>query len=105
MTETITGWLFDVYPNETNLTVWLIGEDGQRYRFVQEFAATVYAAGPSSRLREHWKWLEAQDVPVHLSRKERRDVFQRMVTVLAVEVCSPPSWTVCSAAWSLPSPT
>ena len=86
MSETITGWLFDIYPNETNLTVWLIGEDGQRYRFVQDFAATVYAAGSSPRLRELWKWLEAQDVPVHLSRTERRDVFRGTVTVLAVEI-------------------
>ena len=107
MTETISGWLFDVYPNETDLTLWLIGEDGKRHRFVQDFAATVYAAGPSPRLRELWKWLEAQDVPVHLSRKERRDVFQgssaprgaeaadgglrppRLVAVLAAEVLQP----------------
>ncbi len=89
MTTTITGWLFDVYPNETNLTLWLIGEDGKRYRFVQDFAATVYAAGPSPRLRELWKWLKAQAVPVHLSRTERKDVFQGMVAVLAVEVLQP----------------
>ena len=42
----ITGWLLDVYPNETNLTVWLIGEDGQRCRFFQDFSASLYAAGP-----------------------------------------------------------
>ena len=51
MTETITGWLFDLYPNETNLTVWLIGEDGRRQRFVQDFTAVLYAAGPATRLR------------------------------------------------------
>ena len=98
----------DVYPNETNLTVWIIGEDGQRHRFVQDFAVTIYAAGPSSRLRELWKWLQAQPIPVHLSRTERRDVFQgmssaahvagtaaggtkppRLTTVLAAEVCQP----------------
>ena len=89
MTATISGWLFDVYPNETDLTLWLIGEDGKRYRFVQDFAATVYAAGPAPRLRQLWKWLEAQDVPVHLSRKERTDVFQGMVPVLAAEVLQP----------------
>ena len=73
--ETFTGWLFDVYPNETGLTLWLIGEDGQRQRFVQDFAATVYAAGPAPRLRALWSWLQEQPVPVHLSRLERRDVF------------------------------
>ena len=47
MSETISGWLFDVYPNEANLSVWLIGDDGKRHHFVQDFAATVYAAGPA----------------------------------------------------------
>ncbi|MGD0879806.1 MAG: hypothetical protein ABSA01_16895 [Anaerolineales bacterium] len=116
MIETITGWLFDVYPNEANLSVWLIGEDGKRQAFVQDFAATVYAAGPANRLRGLWRWLKAQSIPVHLSRTERKDVFSMthptrtlqdnglshgdasrllpgpvsgMITVLAVEVLQP----------------
>ena len=51
MTETITGWLLDVYPNETNLTLWIIGEDGTRRRFFHDFTATLYASGPAARLR------------------------------------------------------
>jgi DNA polymerase-2 len=86
MNKSVTGWLFDVYPNETNLTLWLIGEDGQRYRFFQDFAPSLYAAGPTGRLRELWKWLSTQPVPVHLRRTERRDVFHGMVTVLAAEI-------------------
>jgi len=89
MNQTITGWLFDVYPNETSLTLWLIGEDGKRRRFVQDFAATVYAAGPSPRLRELWKWLKAQAIPVRLSRAKRKDVFKGMVDVLSAEVLQP----------------
>jgi len=89
MKKIITGWLFDVYPNETNLTVWIIGEDGQRYRLVQDFAASLYAAGSSPRLRELWKWLENQPIPTRLSREERKDVFKGMVTVLAVKVLQP----------------
>ena len=75
MAETITGWLLDVYPNETNLTVWLIGEDGQRWRFFQDFSVSLYAAGPAARLRELWKWLAGQPICVRLSRTQRRDVF------------------------------
>ena len=87
--ETFTGWLFDVYPNETNLTLWLIGEDGQRHRFVQDFAATVYAAGPAPRLRMLWRWLKEQPIPVHLARSERKDVFEGMIPVLSAEVLQP----------------
>lgn len=89
MTEIISGWLLDVYPNATNLTVWLIGEDGRRWRFVQDFTPAVYAAGPSARLRELWRWIIGQAFDVRLSRTERRDVFQGMVSVLSVEVLKP----------------
>jgi len=89
MTETYSGWLFDIYPNDSNLTIWLIGEDGKRHRFVQEFAATVYAAGPSPRLRALWRWLKEQPIPVHLSRAERKDVFLGTTIVLAVEIMQP----------------
>jgi DNA polymerase-2 len=89
MMDTLTGWLFDIYPNETNLTLWLIGEDGERHRFVQNFTATVYAAGPPPLLRKLWKWLKEQAIPVHLSRLERKDVFQGMTAVLAAEVLQP----------------
>jgi DNA polymerase-2 len=89
MNTTLTGWLFDVYPNETNLTLWLIGDDGQRHRLVQEFAATLHAAGPAARLRQLWRWLAAQPIPVKLSRTRRLDVFQGLTTVLAVQVRQP----------------
>jgi DNA polymerase-2 len=75
MTETITGWLLDVYPNETNLTLWIIAEDGTRQRFFQDFAAILYVSGPAARLRELWKWLSGQPIPVRLARVERRDIF------------------------------
>jgi len=89
MSETMTGWLFDIYPNETNLTLWVIGDDGQRRRLFQDFSVSVYATGPFPRLRQLWKWLEGQPVPVSLSRQERRDVFRGMVSVLAVEMSQP----------------
>jgi hypothetical protein len=47
--QTINGWLFDVYPNKANLTVWVIGDDGKRHCFAQDFAATVYAAAACLR--------------------------------------------------------
>ena len=88
MTE-LTGWLLDVYPNETDLTVWLICVDGRRRRFVQDFAPSLYAAGPNERLRQLWKWLQNQPIPARPSRAERRDVFHGMTSVLQVQVLQP----------------
>ncbi|MFH2037804.1 MAG: DNA polymerase domain-containing protein [Chloroflexota bacterium] len=89
MNTTLTGWLLDVYPNEKNLTLWLIGDDGGRHCLVQDFAARLYAAGPAARLHQLWQWLEAQPIPVQLGRTRRKDVFQGQVTVLSVEVLQP----------------
>jgi len=89
MNTTLTGWLLDVYPNETNLTLWLIGDDGQRHRLVQDFSARLYVAGPAARLRLLWRWLEQQPIPVHLERTRRMDAFTGMQTVLAVEARQP----------------
>ncbi|MGE5249624.1 MAG: DNA polymerase domain-containing protein [Bacteroidota bacterium] len=82
--RTVTGWLLDVYPNETNLTLWVIGEDGFRHRFFQDFGATVHATGPFPRLRELWKWLAAQPIPVRRERVERLDVFRGLASATHV---------------------
>lgn len=88
---TLTGWLLDLYihPRE-GITLWLLGEDGRRYRLRQRFSVTFYAAGDATRLRALWRYLKSQPVPVVLSRTERRDIFQdEPVTLLAVEVRQP----------------
>jgi DNA polymerase-2 len=89
MTHSLTAWLLDVYPNETDLTVWLIGSDGRRRRFVQDFAPSLYAAGPPARLRQLWLWLQNQPIPARPSRTERLDVFHGMTSVLQVQVPQP----------------
>jgi DNA polymerase-2 len=83
-----TGWLLDVYPDsEGGCAVWLVGEDGERYRLIQPFPIVFYVAGPQAQLRTLWKHLHAQSVPVRLARTERRDLFlDRSITVLRVEV-------------------
>jgi DNA polymerase-2 len=90
-----TGWLLDLYPDPLGgLTLWLAGEDRerrcpkrQRWRLWQDFPVTFYVAGPNERLRALWKFLQAQDVEVALSRTERRDLFlPQPVTVMAVQV-------------------
>lgn len=89
MSDRLTGWLLDVYPNGTNLSLWVIGQDGNRYHLQQDFSARVYAAGPAARLRRLWTWLTAQPIPVRLERTTRRDVFHGPLTLLAVEVLQP----------------
>lgn len=90
MDEILTGWLLDIYSDETAVTLWLMEANGQRRCLTHAFPATFYAAGPTSQLRALWRWLSNQDVPVHLSRTQRKDVYQGRMTVLAVEVTHAP---------------
>ena len=90
MDEILTGWLLDVYVEETTVTLWLLEDGGQRRCLTHSFPAAFYAAGPAEQLRALWRWLSDQEILVHLSRTERKDVFQGMVTVLAVEVVHAP---------------
>lgn len=87
----ITGWVLDVFTFETarGLVLWVVGEDGRRYRFEHCFPVTFYAAGSASELRSLWRFLQSQPERLTLSRTERRDLFAGMVTVLACEVQSP----------------
>ncbi len=86
-----TGWLLDLFADpQGGVVLWLLGDDDRRYRFLQAFPITFYAAGPPERLRALWHFLEQQPVPVTLSRTERRDLFQEQpLSVLAVQVAQP----------------
>jgi DNA polymerase-2 len=83
MTESFSGWLLDLYPNETSMTLWLLGDDGQRRRFTHDFPVTFYAAGTAPRLRALWKSIQGMDGSITLGRAERRDLFAGMIPVLA----------------------
>jgi DNA polymerase-2 len=83
----ITGWLLDVYEDtREGAVLWLLGEDGSRYRLRHSLPVTFYAAGPPARLRQLWCYLQNQAVLVHLERTQREDLFTGMRTVLAVQV-------------------
>lgn len=87
----ITGWLLDLYEDETHgLVLWVITGDDRRVRLYQSFPVRFYAAGPFPRLRELWRWLESRPDPPALAREERRDLFlPQPLSVLAVEVKTP----------------
>ena len=84
-----TGWLLDVYANETELILWIISDDGTRQRLRQTFPITFYAAGPFPRLRQVWQFVKKQPIPARLERVEKRDLFSGPREVLAVQVAGP----------------
>ena len=85
----IHGWLFDIFPSEKGLTVWVLGDDGKRQALHHDFPIAFYVAGPSPRLRELWKWLLLQPENPKLAREERRDLFLGNIPVLSVTLAYP----------------
>lgn len=48
----VRGWLFDVYPSGPNeVTVWIIAENGQRFRLVDKYVRRIYVSGNWSDLK------------------------------------------------------
>ena len=99
MSDLVTGWLLDLYAHpQDGLVLWLIEDAGdqahrlagRRLRLTQPCAVTFYAAGPDERLRALWRYLQAQEEPIELSRSARRELFQQQpVTVMEIRVKDP----------------
>lgn len=86
-TVTHTGWLLQTYPGpEQGMTVWFIDVDGSRRRLQIDLQVTFYASGPFPRLRQLWRELRRQPIPVRLDRVRRRDLFAGEIDLLAVTV-------------------
>lgn len=83
----LSGWLLDVYADDAEgAVVWLLDEAGARRRLRLPFLTHVYAAGPFPRLRQLWRWLQRQPVPIELARVQRADLFDGLLDVLRVTV-------------------
>src|SRR5688572_9007824 len=83
-----TGWLLDIYAHTTKgVVLWLIGDDGKRHFFHQDFEISFYASGPFPYLRELWRFL--QDKPVKLARTKRDDLYAGTQEVMQVRVANP----------------
>ena len=75
----LCGWLFDLYADpQDGLVLWLLeeGEHTTPRRLTQSFPVTFYTAGETGCLRQAWRYLRSQSIPLKLSRTERRDLFQ-----------------------------
>jgi DNA polymerase II len=85
----LVGWLLDLYPSEDCLTLWLLGDDGERHRLKQSFPVTFFASGSASRLRNAAEWCSAQPEDASTAQVIQRDLFDGSIPVLAITVRSP----------------
>ncbi len=77
--------MFDLYAHPTKgVMLWLVGEDGKRYFFYQDFEIIFYAGGSLARLRELWRFLQAKSVK--LARIQREDLYVGAKDVMEIRV-------------------
>ena len=51
MPKRVKGWLFDVYPSAVGeVTVWIIGENGERVKLRDEFQPKIYVSGKQDEI-------------------------------------------------------
>ena len=82
-----TGWLLQTYVDEERgLVVWFIDEGGERRRFHLDLQVTFYAGGPFPRLRQLWRDLRQQSMPLSLARTQRCELFAGPIDLLAITV-------------------
>lgn len=73
----LSGWIFDVYAQGNDISVWLIDEGGVPHHLHDSVQPSLFMTGESSELRRVCKWLHTARLPVHLQRTERYDIFER----------------------------
>ncbi|HEX9795645.1 MAG TPA: DNA polymerase domain-containing protein, partial [Anaerolineales bacterium] len=84
------GWLFDAYPSNGAIGVWLLDRDGRAHLLHDRFTPSFFVHGPRSELRGLWQWLRQRRLPVELAKSEGTDLFlDRSIEVLAVGVPDP----------------
>lgn len=91
----LSGWLLDIYSNlDNHICLWLLGDDGKRYRLEQVFPVTFYIAGSEPRLQAASQYLQSLPLAPQLSRTHRRELFSESpVPVLAVQTDRPEQQT------------
>lgn len=87
----LRGWLLDLYEDaRQGAVLWLVGEDGVRYRLHHPFEVTFYVAGPMEELKALARFLSTRAKGLPLEYEQRRDLFQaRPLPVLAVRAPDP----------------
>lgn len=86
----LVGWLFDAYPVEGGMAVWLLCEDGRPYRLTVPFAPVFYAAGSPQDLERVPVVLATAGLAARTAMTLRQDLRSgAQVPVLRVAVVAP----------------
>jgi len=90
MQRELSGWLLSVYADEVDgAVIWLLGDDGKRYRLTQPFETTFYISGDNARLKDIRDDLRRHQAPPKMTFLTRQDLYKGTLPVLEIQVDNP----------------
>jgi DNA polymerase II len=86
----IRGWLFDLYPLELSMVLWIKGEDGLLHRFEDPFRPRFYAQGKRRDLLTLFHSLQKERRAVEYQWTTKREFWRgNEVEVMEIEMADP----------------
>lgn len=86
----ISGWIFDVYPVDGGMRIWMIDGEGSKHRLIDPFSPSFYIGGPVSLVRTLGAQLLGLNLPLELSKAEGMEFYSgKPIPVMRVKVANP----------------
>lgn len=90
MNRVITGWLFDVYPSSTGMTLWLLDEFGAHYKASVPFSPSFYLNADEKQISMVESLARRLKCEVSKSWIEKLELYSnKLLKVLEVKVKNP----------------
>ncbi|MGA9119766.1 MAG: DNA polymerase domain-containing protein [Bacteroidota bacterium] len=71
----MTGWLFDLYPSPRGITIWLMDNDGRKYRCTHPFVPSFYLHVDRAGAERAAKIVERFPFRVSFHADRRREIY------------------------------
>lgn len=86
----LAGWLLDAYPVHDGMAIWILDDEGIRWRVVDPYRPSFYLAGASADLAVAWRLLTAQRIVYRVTRVQRRELWSAdTIPVCDVSILQP----------------
>ncbi len=82
--QSLTGWIFDAYPDEGGMRVWIITPEGRSVHFLDEWMPRFFTGSHFEDVEAH---LRKKSYPVRVARKAKTELFSGQIKpVLEIQV-------------------
>lgn len=88
------GWLFDLYPLDSAMILWIKGEDGRLHRLEDPFQPRFYAEGKKETLLSLFRFLQEKRFASGYQWVRKKEFWSgEEIEVMEIEIVSPERYT------------